>query len=72
MHRGLPNRRRRSKNFLQLDETPPLDQQYLGQTSSSNITSSRCSTSQLPIHECLCNDMICKLSQRRGGEHKHL
>jgi hypothetical protein len=59
---GLALLQRRFKTFLQLDGTPPLDQQYLEQASSSNTTSSRCSTSQLQIHGCLCNDMKCKLS----------
>jgi hypothetical protein len=59
---GLALLQRRFKIFLQLDGTPPLDQQYLEQASSSNTTSSRCSTSQLQIHGCLCNDMKCKLS----------
>jgi hypothetical protein len=32
-------------------------------TSTSN-SSSRCSTSQLEVYECSCNDMLCKLSFR--------
>jgi hypothetical protein len=34
-----------------------------GSPSTSN-SSSRCSTSQLKIYECSCNDMLCKLSLR--------
>jgi hypothetical protein len=36
-----------------LDETPPLDQQALKSTPSVDTTSSRCSTSQLHVDECL-------------------
>jgi hypothetical protein len=32
-------------------------------TSTSN-SSSRCSTSQLKVYECSCNEMLCKLSFR--------
>jgi hypothetical protein len=39
-------------------------------TSTSNY-SSRCSTSQSQVYECSCNDMLCKLSQGRGGELKY-
>jgi hypothetical protein len=33
-------------------------------STSTSIPSSRCSTSQLEVYECSCNDMLCKLSLR--------
>ena len=43
----------------------------ISSSTSTSISSSRCSTSQLELYECSCNDMSCKLSLGRGGKSKY-